>query len=149
MRDLEKVWISDVQANLKDAFLVLVGNKADVDDELRTKSSRQVTQEEATEFKEKHKIHHCTEVSAKTGKGIKELVEHIAKNLYHINKDTVLKKDPSGSDKGSWGAASGGSNKRQGNASFQKSFLESQWNNLGGSSSLGPGNMQGLKRVPK
>jgi GTPase SAR1 family protein len=89
LRDLERVWIGDVQANLKDAFLVLVGNKCDVDDELKTRSTRQVTQEEATAFKEKHRIHFCTEVSAKTGKGIKELVEHIARSLYHINKDNL------------------------------------------------------------
>ena len=38
LRDLERVWISDVQANLKDAFLVLVGNKSDIDDEVRTRS---------------------------------------------------------------------------------------------------------------
>ena len=38
LRDLEKIWISDVQANLKDALLILVGNKKDVDDEVRTKS---------------------------------------------------------------------------------------------------------------
>jgi hypothetical protein len=37
------VWIGDVQANLKDAFLVLVGNKCDVDDELKTRSMRQVS----------------------------------------------------------------------------------------------------------
>ena len=38
LRDLEKIWIADVQANLKDALLILVGNKKDVDDEVRTKS---------------------------------------------------------------------------------------------------------------
>ena len=43
LRDLEKVWIADVQASLKDALLILVGNKRDVDDEVRTRSQRQVT----------------------------------------------------------------------------------------------------------
>lgn len=38
LRDLEKIWIADVQANLKDALLILVGNKKDVDDEVRTRS---------------------------------------------------------------------------------------------------------------
>ena len=38
LKDLERIWVADVQANLKDAFLVLVGNKADVDDELKTRS---------------------------------------------------------------------------------------------------------------
>ena len=37
---MEKIWIADVHANLKDAFLVLVGNKVDVDDEVRTRSMR-------------------------------------------------------------------------------------------------------------
>ena len=85
MRDLERVWIADVQGSLKDALLILVGNKADVDDETRTRSQRQVSQQEAREFKEKHRLHYHTEVSAKTGRGIKELVEHLAKNLYHIH----------------------------------------------------------------
>ena len=48
-----------------------------------------MTHEEAIAFKEKHRIHYNTEVSAKTGRGVKELVEHIAKNLYHINKDNL------------------------------------------------------------
>jgi len=86
---LEKIWISDVQASLKDAFLVLIGNKRDVDDEIRTKSQRQVTEADAEEFKEKHRLHYFTEVSAKTGQGIKEMVEHLAKSLYHINKEKL------------------------------------------------------------
>ena len=70
LRDLEKIWIADVQANLKDALLILVGNKKDVDDEVRTKSQRQVTKEDALIFKEKHRLHHFMEVSARTGDGI-------------------------------------------------------------------------------
>jgi len=31
----------------------------------------------------KHKLDYFTEVSAKTGKGIKDLVEYISKALYH------------------------------------------------------------------
>lgn len=68
---------------------MLVGNKCDVDDELKTRSIRQVSPEDAQAFKEKHRIHYSTEVSAKTGKGIKELVEHIARSLYHLNKDNL------------------------------------------------------------
>lgn len=83
------MWIADVQANLKDALLILVGNKIDVDDEVRTRSQRQVQQSEAQAFKDKHRLHYCTEVSAKTGQGIKELVEYVAKTLYHINKDNL------------------------------------------------------------
>ena len=48
-----------------------------------------MTHEEAIAFKEKHRIRYNTEVSAKTGRGVKELVEHIAKNLYHINKENL------------------------------------------------------------
>ena len=79
------MWIADVQASLKDALLILVGNKRDVDDEVRTRSQRQVTQQDAQACKEKHRLHHHTEVSAKTGSGIKELVEHLTKSLYHIH----------------------------------------------------------------
>ena len=67
LRDLEKVWIADVQASLKDALLILVGNKRDVDDEVRTRSQRQVTEQDALAFKERHRLHYHTEVSAKTG----------------------------------------------------------------------------------
>ena len=55
---------------MKDALLILVGNKKDVDDEVRTKSQRQVTKEDAFIFKEKHRLHHFMEVSARTGDGI-------------------------------------------------------------------------------
>ena len=51
------MWIADVQASLKDALLILVGNKRDVDDEVRTRSQRQVTQQDAQAFKEKHRLH--------------------------------------------------------------------------------------------
>lgn len=40
LRDLERVWVADVQSNLKEALLLLVGNKADVDDEVKTRSQR-------------------------------------------------------------------------------------------------------------
>jgi len=82
---LEKVWIADVQANLKDTLLILVGNKRDVDDEIRTKSQRQITKEDAIAFKDKHRLHHCMEVSARTGDGIAEMVVYITKTLYHIH----------------------------------------------------------------
>ena len=48
-----------------------------------------MTQDDAREFKDKHRLHYYTEVSAKTGHGVKELVEHVAKSLYHINKDSL------------------------------------------------------------
>ena len=47
LRDLESVWIKDIHSSLREAILILVGNKADVDDDEKTKSMRQVTQQEA------------------------------------------------------------------------------------------------------
>jgi hypothetical protein len=40
LRELESVWIKDIQSSLRDAVLILVGNKADVDDSDGTKSRR-------------------------------------------------------------------------------------------------------------
>jgi len=37
----------------------------------------------------KHKLDHFVEVSARTGYGIKELVEYIGKKLYHTNRDNL------------------------------------------------------------
>jgi len=37
----------------------------------------------------KHNMHYFTEVSAKTGDGIDDLVEFISKALYHTNKDNL------------------------------------------------------------
>jgi len=49
--DLESVWISDLQANLKDALLILVGNKKDIDENPKIKYTRQVTTEEGEQFR--------------------------------------------------------------------------------------------------
>lgn len=38
---------------------------------------------------QKHNLSYFTEVSAKTGTGIKQLVEYIGKVLYHKNKDCL------------------------------------------------------------
>ena len=46
MKNLEDIWIEDLQKSLKDAFIVLVGNKNDIDDEQKTAYKRQVTKEE-------------------------------------------------------------------------------------------------------
>ncbi|CDW86177.1 rab gtpase 2c [Stylonychia lemnae] len=89
LRDLETIWINDIQSNLKDALIILVGNKADIDENQKTKFKRQVTQEEGLEFMKRHNIDHYVEVSAKTGYGIKPLVEYISKQLYHHNRDNL------------------------------------------------------------
>lgn len=75
-----------MQANLKDALIILVANKIDIDDETKTKFKRQVTQEDGLNFKNKHKLNYFTEVSAKTGKGIPELVDYISRLLFHEYK---------------------------------------------------------------
>lgn len=80
------MWISDLQSNLKDALLILVGNKADID-QGKTAYKRQVTKEEGQQFMKKHNLDYFTEVSAKTGEGITSLVKYIAKALYHGNRD--------------------------------------------------------------
>ena len=38
---------------------------------------------------QKHHLNYFTEVSAKTGRGIKELVEFIGKTLYHQNQECL------------------------------------------------------------
>eukprot|EP00347_Sterkiella_histriomuscorum_P009625 403340491 len=61
LRDLEQIWIDDIQSSLKDAILILVGNKADIDDNAKHKYKRQVTQEEGLQFMEKHNLNYFTE----------------------------------------------------------------------------------------
>lgn len=39
---------------------------------------------------QRHNLNYFIEVSAKTGDGIKELVQHIGKVLYHGNKDNLF-----------------------------------------------------------
>jgi GTPase SAR1 family protein len=50
LRNLEDIWIDDLQANLKDAFIILVANKVDIDDKEKTKFRRQVTYEDGLNF---------------------------------------------------------------------------------------------------
>lgn len=38
---------------------------------------------------QRHNLSYYTEVSAKTGRGVKELVEYMSKALYHRNKDNL------------------------------------------------------------
>lgn len=89
LKALEVTWIKDIQSNLKDALLILVGNKADIDDSQKHRYKRQVTQDEAHEFMQRHGLNHFTEVSARTGYGIKELVDFISKSIYHKNRDCL------------------------------------------------------------
>lgn len=76
-----------------------------------------MSREEAQAFQAKHRIHYFTEVSAKTGNGISALVEHIAKTLYHLNKDSLDNPSP----KAAMGSFS--STKEPFNSSEDKGFL--------------------------
>ena len=40
LKNLELIWIEDLKANLKDATIILVGNKKDFDSEMSTKFKR-------------------------------------------------------------------------------------------------------------
>lgn len=80
------MWIEDLKENLREAVLILVGNKIDAYADLETAGRIQVSREEGMQFMRKHKLHYFTEVSAKTPEGIKELTEYISKCLYHQHK---------------------------------------------------------------
>lgn len=40
LRNLESVWIDDLHANLKDAQIILVGNKLDIDEDTKLSYKR-------------------------------------------------------------------------------------------------------------
>lgn len=84
LNHLQTIWINDLKQNLQDAYLVLVGNKSDYDD-----NKRQVTQEDARDVVNKYKLDHFTEISAKTGDGIEKLVNEISIKLYLLNKQKL------------------------------------------------------------
>jgi GTPase SAR1 family protein len=77
------VWIDDLHKNLKEAQIILVANKTDIDEDQKLSYKRQVTYDEGTAFMKKHNLNYFMEVSAKTGNGVKELVSYVSKVLYH------------------------------------------------------------------
>ena len=65
-------------------MLILVGNKVDSEDNVNV--FKEVSTDQGLLFAKKHGLTFFTEVSAKTGEGVEELLEFIAKKLYHLNK---------------------------------------------------------------
>jgi GTPase SAR1 family protein len=60
----------------EDAIVVMVGNKADLEDEQKTVTS-QMIDEERTKYP-KGEIKKCFQVSAKTGEGVDGVYKHLA-----------------------------------------------------------------------
>jgi len=82
-------WAADIRRNLKETYFILIGNKVDIDDDPSTQYKRQVTREEGEQFMRTHGLHFFAEVSAKTGKGVNELLVHIGKALFHFNRQKL------------------------------------------------------------
>ena len=81
-------WVTDVDTDAKTALKFLVGNKTDIADE-----TFQVDKQQAESFRKNNGLHSAYEVSAKTGTGVKEMFENIAKLLVQNKKAAVQKKD--------------------------------------------------------
>jgi small GTP-binding protein len=73
-QDVES-WASDFSAIQSDSKIILIGNKSDLQDD------RVVTFDQATQTSSKNAFCGYIEVSARTGEGIEELLQHIAKEL--------------------------------------------------------------------
>ena len=72
--DLE-YWVSDIKEKAPHSMnFFVVGNKEDLN------NNREVTQENAKSLSERLGAIYCSEISAKTGKGVNELFNCIAKN---------------------------------------------------------------------
>ena len=80
-------WVADVEKDAKTALKVLVGNKTDLADE-----GSQVDKQQAQSFCKNNRLDFLYQVSAKTGAGVKEMFDNIAKLLLH-NKVAVQKTD--------------------------------------------------------
>ena len=73
------IWLKDLKQHTEqDLPVFIVGNKNDLD--------RNVTEEEAKEFKKVNNIVYFAECSAKRGYNVKEIFFEAAKNLYQIYK---------------------------------------------------------------
>ena len=78
-----KYWIEQIKSNIseKDISLVLLGNKCDM-------KEREVSQQQGKEMAQELNISYF-ETSAKTGKGINEAFEHLAKEIMKKKGDVV------------------------------------------------------------
>jgi len=76
-------WLKEIRNSCSpDVQLFLIGNKSDLNP-----VQREVTFEEALEFKRKHNILYFTETSAKSGENIDRLFMDTAKFIYLKYKD--------------------------------------------------------------
>lgn len=86
-----KKWVHEVQMEgAIGCIIVLCGNKAD------REAVREVPPEEAFEFAKDNDLHICTEISAKTGQGLREMFTSLSKLLlkqHENNLDESSKSD--------------------------------------------------------
>mmetsp|Transcript_34691 Transcript_34691/g.33874 ORF Transcript_34691/g.33874 Transcript_34691/m.33874 type:complete len:152 (+) Transcript_34691:461-916(+) len=89
--NLERVWINDIKQSLNSAIVILVGNKADMAEGPKAATKVQVPKEKADEIVATYNLNCHYSVSAKSGEGIPEMTEYMAKALYHNNSLIVQK----------------------------------------------------------
>lgn len=77
-------WIEDVNKDATKALKFLVGNKIDLDDE-----GAIVDDDSAENFRNNNGLHSHYKISAKTGEGVFEMFENIAKLLVRNTKATI------------------------------------------------------------
>lgn len=80
-------WVADVEKDAKTALKVLVGNKTDLADE-----GSQVDKQQAQSFCKNNRLDVAYQVSAKTGAGVKEMFDNIAKLLLHNKEHVAIQK---------------------------------------------------------
>jgi len=85
LENLQSVWIQDIKQSLSSALVLLVGTKADLVEGPKGTTKMQVPEDVAAEVVEKFALNGQFRVSSKSGLGIKELTEYMAKALYHNN----------------------------------------------------------------
>lgn len=81
--NLEK-WFEEVRNQVIDAVIVLVGNMKD-----KNAKMREVTQQQAEQFRTKHKIEWYVETSAKTGENVELLFTMGFKFVHERFKDRI------------------------------------------------------------
>ena len=80
-------WIKDIKSNTEENIpIFLLGNKCDEE-----KNRVNVTKEEGEQIFKQYNLKYFSEVSAKTGYGVGEVFEEVAKTVY---KDYCLKRNP-------------------------------------------------------
>ena len=79
-------WLNEIKEHIKNPFIILFGNKADLYEE------RKVPQEEIDKFTQERELTYF-ETSAKTKMGIMEGITYMANEIYdkiaHKNKDNI------------------------------------------------------------